>query len=92
FTSDYVCGVWLGNDNNASMKHASGGTLPARIFRSFMEDAERGLPAEQLTSIRLAPPPVSVVPVASQAATDAPQESEHHSAFEDLLNSLFGGH
>jgi len=92
FTSDYVCGVWLGNDNNAPMKHASGGTLPARIFKSFMEDAERGLPAEQLTSIRLAPPPVSVVPVASQAATDAPQESEHHSAFEDLLNSLFGGH
>jgi hypothetical protein len=58
-----------------------------------MEDAERGLPAEQLTSIRLAPPPpVPVVPVASQAATDAPQESDRHSTFEDLLNSLFGGH
>ncbi len=44
FTADLVCGVWIGNDDNAPMKHATGGTLPAHIFKSFMEDAESGLP------------------------------------------------
>lgn len=48
FTADLVCGVWVGNDNNAAMKRASGGTLPARIFHSFMEGAESGMPVRAL--------------------------------------------
>ena len=41
FTADLVCGVWIGNDNNAPMLKATGGTLPARIFHAFMTDAEQ---------------------------------------------------
>lgn len=48
FTADLVCGVWVGNDNNAPMKRTTGGTVPARIFHGFMEGAESGLPARPL--------------------------------------------
>ena len=48
FTADLVCGVWVGNDDNAPMMKATGGTLPAHIFQAFMTDAEQGLPARPL--------------------------------------------
>ena len=100
FTSDYVCGVWIGNDHNTPMAHATGGTLPSRIFKSFMEEAEQGLPVQPLTSIRLAPPPpvpVSAVASVDSAAPDGAAQSatssnEPRSVFDKLLDSLFGGH
>ena len=42
FTADLVCGVWIGNDDNAPMVHATGGGLPAHMFKAFMESAETG--------------------------------------------------
>ena len=36
FTKEYVVAVWLGNDDNSSMKNVSGGTLPASIFQKIM--------------------------------------------------------
>jgi penicillin-binding protein 1A len=48
FSSDYVCGVWIGNDSGAPMKKATGGGVPARIFKSFMAQAERDLPPHRL--------------------------------------------
>jgi penicillin-binding protein 1A len=75
FTADLVCGVWIGNDDNAPMAHATGGTLPAHIFKSFMEDAESGLPARPLTSL-----------IAQAPAAPA----EKPSTFDDILNKLFG--
>src|SRR6185503_8912687 len=71
FTADYVCGVWIGNDNNAPMVHATGGTLPARMFKAFMETAESGLPVKPLRSIELAPPPPTAA-AATVASADAP--------------------
>jgi penicillin-binding protein 1A len=99
FTSDYVCGVWIGNDHNAPMKHVTGGTLPARVFKAFMEEAERGLPVEPLTSIRLAPPPpppaVATVASADGVPLDGTPRAEapsNDNVFDKLLDSLFGGH
>ena len=48
YTADLVCGVWVGNDDNTPMEHATGGTLPARMFKNFMQGAEQGLPARPL--------------------------------------------
>src|SRR5271155_2558983 len=48
FTADLVCGVWVGNDDNAPMVHATGGGLPAHIFKAFMEAAEGDLPVKPL--------------------------------------------
>lgn len=41
YAGDLVVGVWVGNDDNSSLKGVSGGGLPARIWRNFMRDALR---------------------------------------------------
>jgi penicillin-binding protein 1A len=96
FTSDYVCGVWIGNDHNTPMVHATGGTLPSRMFKSFMEGAERGLPVQALTSVRLAPPPTvsAVASIDATSAQDAAKTSanDNRTVFDKLLDNLFGDH
>jgi penicillin-binding protein 1A len=87
FTADLVCGVWIGNDDNSPMVKATGGTLPARIFHAFMEDAESGLPPRPLTGAILvataeAPPEQPVPQDVSAPKTDT---------FQKILNGLFGG-
>ncbi|MEZ5693996.1 MAG: transglycosylase domain-containing protein [Altererythrobacter sp.] len=39
YADDLVVGVWVGMDDNTSMKGISGGNLPARIWRDFMKQA-----------------------------------------------------
>ncbi len=36
FTTDYVCAVWLGNDDNSPMDKITGGNLPAQIWKKIM--------------------------------------------------------
>jgi penicillin-binding protein 1A len=87
FTADLVCGVWIGNDDNQPMIHATGGTLPARIFKSFMSGAEQGLPAKPLPG---------GVPLTAQNTTDQPAPTDQQApdqkpdSFQQLLDKLFG--
>src|SRR5580692_6956031 len=53
FTGDLVCGVWIGNDDSSPMIHATGGVLPAHVFKNFMEAAETGLPVKPLAGLDL---------------------------------------
>lgn len=39
YTDRLVTGVWMGNDDNSSMQRVSGGRYPARLWRSYMQDA-----------------------------------------------------
>jgi penicillin-binding protein 1A len=39
FTGGFTAAVWVGKDNNTPMKAVTGGTFPARIWRSFMTSA-----------------------------------------------------
>ena len=48
FTTDYVAGVWMGNDNSSPMRGVTGGSIPAQIWNSVMSVAERGLPSTPL--------------------------------------------
>jgi penicillin-binding protein 1A len=93
FTADLVCGVWIGNDNNAPMVKATGGTLPARIFHSFMEAAEQGLPVRPLTGSTLVA--TADVPAADPATpttnADSALQPAKPDTFQKLLNGLFGG-
>ncbi|MEZ5931488.1 MAG: PBP1A family penicillin-binding protein [Alphaproteobacteria bacterium] len=43
FTHDLVVGVWVGNDDGKPMQQASGGGLPAMIFKDFLTRS-RGAP------------------------------------------------
>ena len=76
FSADLVCGVWAGNDDNAPMKHATGGGLPAHIFKNFMENAESGLPAK---------------PLAGQPSGESAQPPKQSDGLQQLLDKLFNG-
>ncbi len=39
FAGNLVVGVWVGRDDNGSLGRITGGTAPARIWRSFMSPA-----------------------------------------------------
>ncbi|WP_439816116.1 transglycosylase domain-containing protein [Zavarzinia sp. CC-PAN008] len=68
YTSRLVTAVWLGNDDNTPMNRVTGGTLPARIWRSFMVEATAADPVEPLPA---APAPPAPVPAAQPAARPA---------------------
>jgi penicillin-binding protein 1A len=48
FTGNYVTGVWVGNDDNKSMKKVTGGNIPAQLWHNYMVEAEAGKPARPL--------------------------------------------
>jgi penicillin-binding protein 1A len=102
FTSNLVCGVWIGNDDNTTMKRATGGGLPARIFKSFMVAAEKGVPVQPLAGQRvlIAEAPRAVVNDAGMEATQGTSASSPDEqpvrekkdvldAFQSLLDSIF---
>lgn len=39
FNDSLVVGVWVGNDDHSPMKEVAGGTLPAMIWKQFMEQS-----------------------------------------------------
>lgn len=41
FSGNLICAVWVGNDDNSSMKKVTGGTLPASIWKETMTTAIR---------------------------------------------------
>ncbi len=91
FTADLVTGVWVGNDDNSSMVHSTGGVLPAHVFHTFMEDAEKGLPVKPLSALAAMPAvqvqtdPAPAVPVAASVPAEKPPAT-----IEDILNRLAG--
>ena len=78
FTGGYVAGVWVGNDDfGVKMNRVTGGSAPARIWRSFMGTALAGTPARGFalpTPDVYAPPPPPVTDPANPAlvAIDSP--------------------
>jgi penicillin-binding protein 1A len=77
YTGQLVTGVWVGNDRALPMKKVTGGTIPAAIWKSFMEAATADDPVVALAG-------TDVVDEAPQVASN-----EGTSAFDQLLSSLF---
>lgn len=48
YTTDYVTGIWFGNDDGHPMKTISGGSLPVTAWKSYMTVAEKSLPVTPL--------------------------------------------
>ncbi|MHC2532081.1 penicillin-binding protein 1A [Bradyrhizobium diazoefficiens] len=48
YTANLVTGVWLGNDDNAPTKKATGGGLPVEVWSRFMRTAHEGVPVASL--------------------------------------------
>ncbi|MEA2825421.1 MAG: penicillin-binding protein [Alphaproteobacteria bacterium] len=93
FSAEYVTCVWIGNDNGASMKTATGGGLPARVFKAFMSDAERGLPAKPLIGMTLfgteEPPGEEDIPEPPKPPAPKEEHDDVLTAFQHLLDKLF---
>jgi penicillin-binding protein 1A len=50
YSADLIAGVWMGNDNQESMKNVTGGGLPARAWRVYMAAAHTHTPVRPLPS------------------------------------------
>lgn len=52
FTSNYIVGVWLGNDYNKPLKGVTGGGLPAEIWKEIILNISKGSSSEPLPMTR----------------------------------------
>jgi penicillin-binding protein 1A len=48
YTSQFVTGVWFGNDDSSPTRHATGGALPVEVWSRFMKAAHQGAPVAGL--------------------------------------------
>jgi len=71
FSDSLVVGIWVGNDDNSPMKHVTGGSLPASIWRQFVTAA---------TPIVAQQPQIAMAPAPQQQAGNQPPPSEDLSA------------
>jgi penicillin-binding protein 1A len=55
FTSQWVGGVWMGNDNASPMRGITGGSLPAEIWKEVMLKAHEGRMPEPLPGTGMDP-------------------------------------
>ena len=55
YTGNFVCGVWMGNDDYTSTNRMTGGALPAMTWHSIMEYAHQGIEVKQLPGIPVPP-------------------------------------
>jgi penicillin-binding protein 1A len=59
FTGNYVCGIWFGNDDYASTKRMTGGSLPAMTWRQIMAYAHQGIEIKNIPGVAPGPTPPS---------------------------------
>jgi len=57
FTGNYVCGVWVGNDDYAPSKKMTGGSLPAMIWHDIMAYAHQGIELKTIPGVAPGPTP-----------------------------------
>ena len=74
YSADYITGVWVGNDDDSSMEHVTGGGLPAQIWREYMLGAHKGIK-------------ISALPGA-KPAQNKQQTAELRSFYNELISDL----
>jgi penicillin-binding protein 1A len=70
FNDSLVVGVWVGNDDHSPMRNVVGGSLPATIWKSFLEQTDSASPPSASGQQTMPPPapPQQTPPVAEQQA------------------------
>ncbi len=105
YTRDLVAGVWVGNDDNGSMKDVTGGSVPADVWSAFMTAVAGQSAPGPLIALENAPSPGAVddwqredtaiaasdgtAPVGEAAPPDAPSEADQ-AELEKLLKEVSG--
>src|SRR5579859_1855463 len=80
FNDSLIVGVWVGNDDHSPMKRVTGGSLPAMIWKAFMEQAgptaQASGPATSVpTTVGLAPTTNPREPASSNEASVSPGQN-----------------
>ena len=83
FTPDWLCGVWIGNDDNTPMNKITGGAIPAEIWRRMMMLAHQNLPVRDFPWLQPEAP-------VEEAASDAPPSAEPAAAAAAAPDSRAG--
>jgi penicillin-binding protein 1A len=105
YTGSFTTAVWLGNDNNSPTKRATGGSLPAKIWKEVMTTGHQGLAVAGLPGVSDRPltvaqparnpdAPVPVVPAEGDPDRRLPpmrDGGQDGGGPLDLLNRIFGG-
>ncbi len=90
FSTDYVVGVWMGNDDNKPLKNVSGGGLPAKIFSEIMTKISFKLaPNKQLAMI--SPDQFDILSIYENPAMKFQIQSQNKMQKEQKNSSLIGG-
>ena len=87
FTPDWVCGVWVGNDDSTPTRGVTGGQVPAEIWRRMMIAAHQNVPIHDFALPAETPADQTVADI---AASDAPPREDTRSNFYDGLSNDFG--
>ncbi|HTQ81749.1 MAG TPA: penicillin-binding transpeptidase domain-containing protein, partial [Pseudolabrys sp.] len=55
YTGNFVCGIWMGNDDYSSTNRMTGGALPAMTWHNIMDYAHQGIELKQLPGVAVPP-------------------------------------
>ena len=90
FSSNYIIGVWMGNDDNRPLKNVSGGGLPAKIFSKIMTKISFELaPKKQIAMV--SPDQFDTLRFYENPATKFQIQSQDKVSGEQKNSSLIGG-
>jgi penicillin-binding protein 1A len=57
YTGNFVCGIWMGNDDYTPTRNMTGGSLPALTWQKVMAYAHQGVTIKPLIGVQGAPVP-----------------------------------
>ncbi len=90
FSNNYVIGVWIGNDDNKSLKNVNGGGLPAKIFSQIMTKISLELPLSREIAM-ISPDQFDILKKYDQDIINQPWSFEKTNEKRRGNSSLIGG-
>ena len=89
FNTEYVCGIWMGYDNNTPLKGVTGGGLPAELWSNIIKQLIKQNTPSSLPYLI----PEEFEKIAGQRKDDEKlnqQDKKNTSMIRALLDTLFG--
>ena len=90
FSTNYVIGVWMGNDDNRPLKNVSGGGLPAKIFSKIMTKISFELATKKEIAM-VSPDQFDTLRIYENPAAKFQIQSQDKISREQKNSSLIGG-
>ena len=90
FSTNYVIGVWMGNDDNRPLKNVSGGGLPAKIFSKIMTKISFELATKKEIAM-VSPDQFDTLSIYENSEAKSQLQSQDKISREQKNSSLIGG-